>query len=166
MIKKLLVSISAMLFSYAVFAADAAPKIAFIDGTAIMKKYEGTIESQIADEFKSEQAELDKLQKNLVAEGETYARDSAMMSDTEKLAFQQNFEKQQMELQKLGTAFNQKRMKRGNEELEKLLKKVEAVVKTVATKEQYNVVFQKGAALYADESYDITKEVLAELDKK
>lgn len=164
MFKKILLSMSLLMCSYAVLAD--APSIAFVDGTAIMKKYEGGIEDALRTEFKSKQEELDKIQKNLVAESESYARDSAMMSDAEKLAFQQSFEKQQMELQRLGNGFNQARMKRSGEEVEKLLVKVEAAVKKIAVDKKYDVVFQKGAAIYASDSYDITKEVLAELDKK
>ncbi len=162
MLKRLL--LVAMLFcSYGVFAADA---IGFIDGTAIMKKYEGTIEEKIRGEFKDKEANLAKLQKQLVDSTETYTRDSAMMSDQEKLAFQQNFEKQQMEFQKLSGELNQQRMHRGNEELEKLLGTVKAAAEKVANEKKFTIVLQSGAALYYDKSLDITQDVLAQLDKK
>ena len=165
MLRQFLLMISTVLFAQMVFAADGL-NIAFVDGTAIMKKYESSIEGKIQSEFKSQEAELNKLQKKLQSEGETYQRDAAMMSDTEKLAFQQSFEKQQMELQKLGTEFNQQRMKRMNEELEKLLEKVKTVVKKIALDKKYDAVLQLGATVYADERFDITKDVLAQLDKK
>jgi outer membrane protein len=106
------------------------------------------------------------MQKQLVDSTETYTRDSAMMSNEEKLAFQQNFEKQQMEFQKLSAEFNQERMKRGNEELEKLLAKVKTAAQKVAADKKYDIVLQSGAALYFDNSLDITQAVLAQLDKK
>jgi outer membrane protein len=153
--------------SYGVFAADAATsKIVFIDGTAIMKKYEGGVEEKLKAEFKSKEEALTKLQKQLVDKTETYTRDSAMMSDQEKLAFQQDFEKQQMEFQKQGAELNQQRMRRGSEELEKLLEKVKAAAQVVANAKNYEVVLQSGAAIYFDKSLDITQDVLAQLDKK
>lgn len=163
--RKFLLVISAVLFTQVAFAADGL-NIAFVDGTAIMKKYESPIEDKLRSEFKDQEAELTKIQKKLQSDGETYKRDSAMMSDAEKLAFQQNFEKQQMELQKLGTEFNQLRMKRMNEELEKLLDKVKAVVKKISVDKKYDAVLQLGATIYADERLDITNDVLAQLDKK
>jgi outer membrane protein len=163
MLKRFLV-VAVILCSYAAFAE--ASSIAFIDGTAIMKKYEGTIESQLKTEFKGKEENLTKMQKQLVDSTETYTRDSAMMSNEEKLAFQQNFEKQQMEFQKLSAEFNQERMKRGNEELEKLLAKVKTAAQKVAADKKYDIVLQSGAALYFDNSLDITQAVLAQLDKK
>ncbi len=162
---KFLLVVSALLFTPMVFAADSL-NIAFVDGTVIMKNYETTIEDKLRSEFKDQEAKLTKIQDNLMSEGETYKRDSAMMSDEEKLAFQQNFEKQQMELQKLGTEFNQQRMKRMNEELEKILEKVKVVVKKMAADKKYDAVLQLGATVYVDERLDITKDVLAQLDKK
>lgn len=163
MLKRFLV-LAVMLFSYAAYAQ--ASSIAFIDGTAIMKKYEGTIETKLKDEFKGKEENLTKMQKKLVDSTETYTRESAMMSNEEKLAFQQNFEKQQMEFQKLSAEFNQERMKRGNEELEKLLAKVKTAAQKVATDKKYDIVLQSGAALYFDNSLDITQDVLTQLDKK
>ncbi|MGA2655822.1 MAG: OmpH family outer membrane protein [Gammaproteobacteria bacterium] len=161
---KRFVILSVMLFSYAAFANAAS--IAFIDGTAVMKKYEGTIENTLKGEFKSKEETLTKMQKELVDSTETYTRDSAMMSNEEKLAFQQTFEKKQMEFQKLSSELNQERMKRGNEELEKLLAKVKTAAQKVAADKKFDVVLQSGAAIYFDKSYDITQDVLAQLDKK
>ncbi len=163
MLKRFLL-VAVMLCSYVGFAQ--ASTIAFIDGTAVMKKYEGTIESKLKTEFTSKEESLTKMQKQLVDSTETYTRDSAMMSNDEKLAFQQNFEKQQMEFQKLSAEFNQQRMKRGNEELEKLLAQVKTAAQKVAKDKKYDIVLQSGAALYFDNSLDITQDVLAQLDKK
>jgi Skp family chaperone for outer membrane proteins len=57
-------------------------------------------------------------------------------------------------------------MKRGNEELEKLLAKVKTAAQKVAADKKFDVVLQSGAAIYFDKSYDITQDVLAQLDKK
>lgn len=165
MLKRLLLLVL-VAFSYTTFAADAAGSIAFIDGSAIMKKYEGSIETKLREEFKSKEEEMGKLQKQLVDKTETYTRDSAMMSDQEKLAFQQAFEKEQMDFQKRGAEYNQLKMKRSNEELEKLLNLVKAAAQTVANQKKYNVVLQSGAAIYYDKSLDITQDVIAQLDKK
>ena len=163
MLKRSLV-LAVMLCSFVGLAQ--ASTVAFVDGTAIMKKYEGSIESKLKTEFKGKEESLTKLQKQLVDSTETYTRDSAMMSNEEKLAFQQNFEKQQMEFQKLSAEFNQERMKRGNEELEKLLAQVKTAAQKVATDKKYDIVLQSGAALYFSNSLDITQDVLAQIDKK
>jgi outer membrane protein len=162
MLKRFLL-LAVIFCSYSAFATSS---IGFIDGTAIIKKYEGSIEDKLRGEFKDKADNLTKMQKQLVDSTETYTRDSAMMSDQEKASFQQNFEKQQMEFQKLSNELNQQRMKRGNEELEKLLETVKSAAQKVASEKKFDIVLQSGAALYYDKSLDITQDVLAQLDKK
>jgi outer membrane protein len=162
MLKRFLL-LSTLLCSFGAFATSS---IGFIDGTAIMKKYEGSIEEKLHTEFKAQEDKLGQLQKQLVDSTETYTRDSAMMSDQEKVAFQQTFEKNQMEFQKLSSELNQKRMKRGSEELEKLLETVKTAAQKVASDRKFDIVLQAGAALYYDKSLDITQDVLAQLNKK
>lgn len=165
MLKRFLL-LAVVLFSYNVFAADVGNRVAFIDGTAIMKKYEGSIEEKLHEKFKSQEEAMNKLQKELVDKTETYTRDFAMMSDTEKASFQKDFESKQMEFQQKGAALNEERMKEGNAELEKLLNTVKTAAEKVAKDQNFDIVLQAGAAIYYDNALDITKDVLAQLDKR
>lgn len=149
----------------AAYAADT--KIAFIDGNKIVDKYESVIDAKLQDEFKDSQEKLVALQKKLVEQRDKYTKDSAVMSDADLKTLKTDFDKNQAEFQRLSSDYNQKRSDRGNEELNKLLDNVKTVAKTVAQKGGYNIVLQRGAAIYIDnESADITDDVMKQLSYK
>ena len=159
--------------STVVFAADTAAtaaatdKIAFVDGAKIISKYEPQIDGKLQKEFKDQQDKLMTLQKQLVDQSDKYKRDSATMSPDEVKTLQASFEKNQADFQKMSNDFNQKRSARANEELEKLLAQVRDASSSVATKDGYTIVLQRGAALYVkNASADITDKVLAMVQYK
>lgn len=156
--KRILVTFFLLTLSLGAMAQDS---IAFIDGARIIEKYEPIIDTKLQDEFKKQQDKIVSLQNKLVEQSEQYNRDAAVMSDEEVAEMQANFEKNQMEFQRLSTEFNQQRAVRGNQELEKLLEQVQDAAEKIAKKQEYNVVLQKGAAIYfSDKKADITDEVM------
>lgn len=146
-------------------AADT--KIAFIDGNAIIQKYEPKIDAKLQEEFKASQEKIVTLQKKMVEQSDKYKLDAAVMSESDLAALKKEFEKNQAEFQRMSAEFNQKRGARGNEELTKLLEQVKTVAKTIAEKDGYTIVLQRGAAIYiTNESSDITDAVLKKLSYK
>lgn len=147
--------------------AMAETKLAFIDGSKIIAKYEPIVDTKLNTEFKTKQDALTALQKKLVEQSDKYNRDSAVMSDEDKKKMQETFSKDQTDYQRQSADLNKARGERGNQELEKLLAQVKAASSDIAKKAGYAVVLQRAAAIYiADESTDITDQVMAKLDYK
>lgn len=61
--------------------------------------------------------------------------------------------------------FSQDYRRRENEEVNKLVSKIQDAVKTIAKADGYNVVFKAEAAFFADDSANITEKVLAQVKK-
>lgn len=170
---KKLIMCALLACSSVVFAADQAAatasvdKIAFVDGAKIIAKYEPQIDGKLQKEFKDQQDKLMTLQKQLVDQSDKYKRDAATMSPEEVKTLQASFEKNQADFQKMSNDFNQKRSARANEELEKLLAQVRDASSSVAGKEGYSIVLQRGAALFVKNAgADITDKVLAMVQYK
>ncbi len=158
--KQLKYLLTAILLTFSLSAlADA--KIAYVDGSRIIQKYEPIIDSKLQDEFKKEQDKIVALQKKLLEQSEKFNRDAAVLSDEEVSEMQVQFEKDQTEFQRLNAEYNQKRAVRGGQELEKLIADLEAAAEKVAKKDGYTVVLQKGVVIYTnDKGSDITDAVM------
>lgn len=166
--KRLITLLLAGLIGFCTQSALAADtKIAFIDGNKIIQKYEPQIDAKLQDEFKASQEKIVSLQKKLVEQSDKYKLDAAVMSEAELAALKKDFEKNQADFQRLSSEYNQKRGARGNEELNKLLEDVKNAAKNLSAKEGYNIVLQRGAAIYlSNEADDITDKVMKLLSYK
>lgn len=147
--------------------AMADTKLGFIDGSKIIAKYEPIVDAKLNTEFKVKQDAAAALQKKLVEQSDKYNRDAAVMSDDDKKKMQASFAKDQADFQRMSADLNKARGDRGNQELEKLLAQVKAASADIAKKMGYTAVLQRAAAIYvADETTDITDQVMAKLDYK
>lgn len=147
--------------------AMAETKLGFIDGSKIIAKYEPIVDAKLNTEFKAKQDALTALQKKLVEQSDKYNRDAAVMSEDDKKKMQATFTKDQADFQRMSADLNKARGDRGNQELEKLLTQVKTASADIAKKMGYTSVLQRAAAIYiADESADITDQVMAKLDYK
>lgn len=147
--------------------AMADTKLGFIDGSKIIAKYEPIVDAKLNTEFKAKQDAAAALQKKLVEQSDKYNRDAAVMSDDDKKKMQASFAKDQADFQRMSADLNKARGDRGNQELEKLLAQVKAASADIAKKMGYTAVLQRAAAIYvADETTDITDQVMAKLDYK
>ena len=145
----------------------ASTNIAFLDGSQIVQQYEPQIETALKAEFEAQQKSLMQMQEQLIKESEDYKRDSAILSAEEKAKKQTAFEEKQREFMRLSNNFNEQKTLRSNQELQTLLDAVKEVVEKIAVENGYDVVLQRGAAVYANEKYDITSKVMDSLkDKK
>ena len=140
--------------------------IAFLDGSKIVQQFEPEIETALKTEFHEQQQTLMKMQESLVKDSETYQRDAAILSADEKTKKQVAFEEKQREFMRLTNNFNEQKTLRSNQELQVLLDAVKEVVEKIARDNNYDVVLQRGAAVYANDQYDITEQVLEQLKAK
>lgn len=140
-------------------------KIGVINGADIAQKYQGDIEKKVTDAFKTQEAELRSLQEQLKQLSERVQRDKAVLSESELAKLKTEFETKQGDYQTKGMAFSEQINKRRNEEFQKLLDVVNQVIAQIAKQKEYDIILQKAATAYANDQYDITKDVLAGLDK-
>ena len=141
-------------------------KTAFVDGNQIMQQYEPIIEKKLRKEFTDQEDKLTEAQQSLLEKSQRFNRDAAILTDREKADLQTAFEKEQTAFQKRSAEYNQARTKRANEELQKLLDEVRGIVAGMAKTSKYDVVFQRGAAVYYPQQSDITGEVMKQIKYK
>jgi outer membrane protein len=149
-------------------SAFAELKIAVIDTQrALLESDEAKAMMQAAqNDLKDEQDQLQKLGQQLQTLQEQFQKDAEVMSDADRRTRQKEIEDKQSEFQflrdKLQRAVNDKRQALGQQ----MVPKLEAVLKDLTTQEQYDVILERGALLYADPKHDITKRVTEMLNAK
>lgn len=138
--------------------------IAIVDGNVVFQKFQPAIEAELKKEFKDQQQKLMKLQADLQKMSEQLDKDAEIMSEAEVDKLQQNFAEKQMEFQQLSVEYSEAYNERGNEEFQALIEKVQAAAKEMANEKGYALVIQRGAVLYADDKYDITAELIKDVE--
>ncbi len=145
--------------------------IVFVNSDSLLNNYEYFKETRNKFEAKSKKAQLDLNAKGTTFQREVaeYQKNAATMSADERAATEQRLARKQQELaaynQNAGAALQ-------NEEAaenEKLYNKVSDFLKTYAKNKGYKMVlsYSKGnsTVLYADNSLDVTKDVVAGLNE-
>lgn len=148
-------------------------KIGYVDSDVILKNLPEAKEAQdkLAAIGKSWQDELDKMSKNLQADYEDYQKKQAMYNDATRQAEQQKLLAEQQKVQqyneeKFGAKgeYAMQNAKLMTPIRDKILKAIEKVAK----EKKLTFVFDKAndaVVLYADESYDITFQVLDQMKR-
>ncbi|HEY6599465.1 MAG TPA: OmpH family outer membrane protein [Pseudomonadales bacterium] len=151
------------------FAADAAGlKLAVVNVQRAIGESEeakvliAKLESDLAADntaVKNLNSQVTQLQEKLVKDGD-------VMSDAEKRKLQQEIETKQADLQfqvnKLQKVVNE----RQQEILSQMAPKLDAVLKDIIAKEQYDLVIHRQNVLYVDAKHDITTQVTEALNQK
>ncbi len=150
-------------------------KVAYIDTQKIFdqskmgKKTKGQLEEFVKSRQKIidlEESEIKELEENLV-------KQESVLSPEAKRAKQEDLQRKLIGYQKRATDLNREIQEKKAEVLNDFHLHLQTVVKKVAERDGYAMVFDKGAGgpadlaavLYAKESLGITDKVLAELDK-
>lgn len=165
-IKITLVVLIALLSQVAV-AADS-PKIAVLDTRrAIIESDEGRKRAAaLEDNFSSDKAAIEALQKKGAAIEERYKKDSAVMAKDEK-------SKIQKELSDIGSEFEfkvtklQKDVQAAQQQIFKdLSKDFEAAAKAVLDEQKFDIVLRREALMIVTPEYDITDQVIKKMNSK
>ncbi len=102
---------------------------------------------KLESEFSKRDKEINAAGQRLKSDFERFEKNAPTMTDQERL-------RKQRELRE---DFNQRR----NEELQKLLRQANTVIKNIAQREKYDLILQE--AIYVNPKIDITDQVLKEL---
>lgn len=151
-------------------------KIAYIDALKVFdqskigKKAKGLLEEFVKSRQKIidlEEAEIKELEDSL-------AKQESVLTPDAKKAKQDDLQKKFLAYQKKATDLNREIQDKKTEVLNEFHGHLQTVVKRVAEREGYTLVFDKGSGtpaevsslLYAKETLDVTEKVLADLDKE
>ena len=143
-------------------AAMAEQKIGVVNVQGIFQALPQAAEIQnaIQLEFKEQVDEVNLLQRDGQLYTEKLQRDAATMSEQEKkiLSVREQLSQKVQPLQ-------QNIQRRQNEERNKLLALIKQAIDAVAAKEGYDIVLDAPAIVYADESHDMSQQVLDQVSK-
>ena len=139
--------------------------VAFVNGQQIFDKYRSEIDERLVKEFGERKDKIIGLQDQLKKNVEKLERAGATMSKPELAKLKRTAEGQQRELQRLSQAYQEDFGMRGNQELQHLGDKLQAVVNKYAKAHNLDMVLQRGAAVFVDKRFDITEKILVQLNK-
>ena len=144
-----------------------AEKIAVVDMQAVFEQLpqREQVSKTLKTEFGDRVASVQKMQEELRTMLETQQRDGALMSASQKTDMVRKMESMKSELQLKGKALDEDMRRRQGEEQNKLLVKVQQAINTIAEKESYDMVLQRGAVIYVKPTADISSKVVDALSK-
>lgn len=144
-----------------------AEKLAVVDMGAVFEQLpqREQISNALKTEFGDRMAEVQKLQEELRGLLEKQQRDAALMSETQKTELVRKMESLKADYQLKGKALDEDLRRRQGEEQNKLLVKVQKAINSIAEKEKYDMVLQRGAVVYVKPAADISSKVVEALSK-
>jgi len=149
-------------------SAFAELKIAVIDTQrALLESEEARQLMQSAQtDLQGDQTQLQTLGQQIVGLREQFQKDAEVMSESDRRTRQKEIEDKQIEYEFLGNKLQKSVNDRRQELGQQMVPKLEAVLKDLTDQEQYDLILERGALLYADPKHDITKRVTDMLNAK
>ncbi|MEH6462818.1 MAG: OmpH family outer membrane protein [Shewanella psychromarinicola] len=144
-----------------------AEKLAVVDMGEVFEQLpqREQISKSLKAEFGDRVAEVQKMQEEMRSLVEKQQRDGALMSDTQKTDLVRKMESLKSEFQLKGKALDEDMRRRQGEEQNKLLVLVQKAINTIAGKEKYDMVLQRGAVIFVKPEADISSKVVEALSK-
>ena len=177
--KKVLAFVGSILLagSMAVYAApDASKNISKMDLTKIavvnmqqvlqQSPKVAELSTKLQNQFKSRQQKLDAAQKSLQDELDKFKKDSATMADKDRDAMQKKITDDRASLVKDVVAFQQDLNKEQGKVMQGILGQLNDIISKVAKQNNYTLVLDAQAVVYATDAADITKQVSKAFNEK
>lgn len=119
-------------------------------------------QNRLKSEFSGREQEVVNLGKKLQEMGKKFERDFPTLSDSQKAERQKSMVELDQQFQVKRNSFQADLAKRRSEELKRVLDKANTVVKSIAEKENFDLILED--AVYVKPQYDITDRVLSSLN--
>lgn len=144
---------------------QAADKIAVVNVASIFQQspQRAVVAKQLENEFKGRASELQSMERDLQTKMQRLQRDGSTMKASDRSALEKSVMAQRETFSGKAQAFEQDNRRRQTEERNKILSRIQDAVKSVASKQGYDVVIDANAIAYADASKDITADVLKQV---
>jgi outer membrane protein len=148
-------------------AAAKEMKIGYVDIQAVVQQLPQTakIQEGIKADFGAKIEEIQKLEKDISFNIEKMKRDGATMNDAQKKQLQADITKQQQQYEQLARPLDEQMRTRQQEERNKLMGLIKTAIDQIAAKDQYDMILNAGAAVYAKPEYDISSAVVSQVSK-
>ncbi len=145
-------------------AASAPMKIGFINTERVLKDsaLAKAAQQKLESEFSKRDKELQDMAAKIKTANENLEKNGPVMSDADRIKAQQNLVDMNREFQRKQREFSEDLNARRNEALASVLDKANKVVRDIALKDHYDIIFQD--AVYVNPRIDITDKVLKALD--
>lgn len=121
------------------------------------------INTQLQKQFAPQQKEITKLTRLLQGDLQKLKRDEAVMDQKEANKLRSGIQKQEVQLRQEQQEFQQKLFTAQNNGMGDFITKISGAVKSVAEKENFDLVLPKDLVLYAKHSRDVTSNVVSVL---
>lgn len=141
-------------------------KIGFVNTERILRDSAPALRAQkkLEEEFSKRSAALQKSEAKLQKMQDELNKDSLTLSGSQLRAKEREFSDLSRDLQRRRREFSEDLNQRKNEELANVIDQANRVIRQLAQKEHYDIIFQD--AVYASPRIDITDQVLKALAAK
>jgi outer membrane protein len=145
-------------------AASAQSKIGYVSTQRIMRDAGPAVRAQkkIESEFAARDQELSRMAEQLKRMQDDLEKNAVTMSDSERRAKERDFGDLNRDFQRKQREFREDLTQRRNEELAQVVEQTNRVIREIADKEKYDIIFQD--AVYANPRIDITDKVIKALE--
>lgn len=145
--------------------SQAADKIAVVNVSSIFQQspQRAVVAKQLENEFKSRTTELQSMERDLQTKMRRLQRDGSTMKASERSSLEKSVMAQRETFSTKAQAFEKDNRRRQTEERNKILSRIQDAVKSLATKEGYDVVIDANAVAYVSNAKDITADVLKQV---
>ena len=141
-----------------------ATKIGFVNTERILRESAPAkaAQAKIESEFKSRDADLQKMANQLRDKAAQFEKDSPVLSDADRTSRQRELSDLDMNLQRKRREFQEDFNRRRNEEFAAIVAKANAAIKSIAEKQNYDLIIQD--AVTVSPRVDITDQVIKALN--
>jgi len=145
-------------------------RIVYVDSSKLLHKYQGMIDARAAYQQKAStwQANIDTLSNEVQNAIKKYEKESPRMSVKEKELSKELIRTKQKQLMDYQRAMKEKASQEDNQMTSKVIDQVNAYMKKFGKEKGYQIIMaatEYGNVAYADESLDVTEEVLEGLNR-
>lgn len=146
-------------------SVQAADKIAIVNVASIFQQMPAreAVAKQLENEFKSRATDLQSQERDLQTKMQRLQRDGSTMKASDRSKLEKDVMAQREAFSTKAQQFEQDNRRRQAEERNKILSRIQDAVKSVASKEGYDVVIDANAIAYANNDKDITADVLKQV---
>ncbi len=137
-------------------------KIGYVDLAKVFDSYQKTKEFDSV--LQSEGEAFQKQRDAMIQKIQDAQNKLALMSDSQKSSMEANIEKQKDAVVAFDKDKREELTKRRDDKVREILNEIKNVVTTIAKKEGYTYVMNDRVMIYGDPQYDITDEVMKNLN--
>lgn len=124
------------------------------------------LSKKLEGQFKTRQTKINDEQKTLQDELDKFKKESPTMAQKDRDAMQKKIASDRADLVKQVVAYQQDLQKEQNKVMQGILNDLNGIVSTIAKAQNYNLVLDSQAVIFASDGNDITKDVAKQFNDK